>query len=66
MGWEKYPEVSIKGVKRWTDSEGKKRQATKKFWQTLSPFNTKPDGTRKTEGEIRAELIKEREEWLKS
>lgn len=60
-----YEEVSIKGTKRWKDESGKSRQKTKKFYQTLSPWNTK-DGRLKTRNEIMKEIQAEREEWMNS
>jgi nitroimidazol reductase NimA-like FMN-containing flavoprotein (pyridoxamine 5'-phosphate oxidase superfamily) len=60
----RYEEVSVKGTKRWKDSNGKWHQKTKKFWQTISPFNLK-DGRSKDYSEILREVIVERDEWLK-
>lgn len=53
-----YDEVSVKGIKRWKDKDGKQRQETRKFFQTISPFNPK------TRDEIMKEILKERQEWL--
>ena len=33
------------------------------FWQTINPFNTDAEGTIKTYGEIREELIEESKAW---
>jgi hypothetical protein len=57
-------EVSVKATRRWVDADGKKRQETRKFWQTVNPFNRKADGSLKTEADIRAEINAERDAWL--
>ena len=59
-----FNEVSIKAVKKWTGSDGKKHQQTKKFYQTVNPFNKNPDGTVKTREEIFREIVKQRDEWI--
>ena len=59
-----FQKVSVKGVKRWTDESGKKRQKTKEFWQTISPFNKRADGTPKTYIEILNAVKAERDAWL--
>ena len=60
-----FQEISVKGIKRWTDADGKKRQKTRKFWQTRSPFNTNAAGEVKSYDEIKAELCAQRDAWLK-
>jgi hypothetical protein len=60
-----FDEVAVKATRRWTDANGKKRQQTKKFWQTINPFNKNADGSVKTATQIRAEVIAERDAWLK-
>ena len=59
-----FQEVSIKATKKYIDVDGKKRQKTKKFYQTISPFNKNPDGTVKTKADIMEQILKEKEEWL--
>jgi hypothetical protein len=60
-----FNEVSLKGVKRWVDPvTGKNRQETRKFWQTVNPFNKNDKGEVKSSGEIMAELKRECDEWL--
>lgn len=59
-----FEEISCKATKVWIEN-GRRRQRTKKFWQTLSPFNRNADGTLKTDVQIRAELVAERDAWLK-
>lgn len=58
-----FDEVSIKAVYRWKEG-AKTRQRTRKFWQTINPFNKNPDGSVKTRDQIMAELMKQRDEWL--
>lgn len=61
-----FNEISVKVVKRWTDENGKKRQKTKKFYQTINPYNRNTEGSVKTREEIWAEIMKESEDWQKS
>ena len=57
-------EIAIKATHRWVDADGKKRQETRKFWQTINPFNTLPDGSLKTADDIMREITAERAAWL--
>lgn len=57
-------EVAVSATKRWTDAGGKKRQKTRKFWQTLSPFNKCADGSIKTREQILIEIQAQRDAWL--
>lgn len=59
-----FDEVSVKAVKRWTDADGKKRQETKKFLQTLNPFNRGADGLPKSREQIMREITAEKNDWL--
>ncbi len=59
-----FDEVAIKATKRWTDEAGKKRQKTRKFWQTLSPFNKCADGSIKNRDQIMSELKSQRDAWI--
>lgn len=59
-----FNEVFIRATKKWTDESGKKHQQTKKFWQTINPFNKNPDGSIKTGEQILLELKAERDQWL--
>lgn len=59
-----FDEVVVKATRRWKDETGRSRQETRKFWQTVNPFNKNPDGSLKTREQIRAELIVERDAWL--
>lgn len=54
--------VSIKAIYRWKE-DGKKRQQTRTFWQSVNPFNKNANGTVKTREQIMNELIEERRQW---
>ena len=58
-----FEEVSIKATRRWTDENGKKRQQTRKFFQTLNPFNTGAAGLPKSRDQIMSELQAEKAVW---
>lgn len=58
-----FQQVKLKGVRRWTEN-GKRRQETQEFMQTVNPFNKGADGLPKTREQILSELSKERSEWL--
>ena len=61
----KFDEVSIRGTKKWKDpATGKPRQQSRKFWQTISPFNRTTDGPPKTREQIMEELRAERAAWM--
>ena len=60
-----FQEVALKATKRWTDASGKKRQQTKKFWQTISPFNKAADGSPKSREQVMQEIKAQRDEWMK-
>jgi hypothetical protein len=59
-----FNEVKVKGTRRWTDANGKRRQETKAFMQTVNPFNKNADGSVKTYEQIKRELTAERDFWL--
>lgn len=60
----RFREVAIRGTHRWKDTEGKWHQQTRRFWQTLSPFNRDADGDPKSAAQIMAEIQQERIAWL--
>ena len=61
----KFEEVSIKRTFRWRDPvTGKVHQETKKFWQTVNPFNHGADGSPKTRGQIMFELEQQARLWM--
>lgn len=59
-----FQEVVVKRVFRWKTSDGKSRQETQKFMQTINPWNKNAAGDVKGYAEIRAELIREADLWL--
>ena len=60
-----FNEVSIRGVRKWKDPvTGKPRQETKKFYQTINPWNTTKDGNPKSREQIMAEIMAERDSWM--
>ena len=63
MATIRFQEVKLKATKRWREN-GKQRQETKVFMQTINPFNKDADGMPKTREQILAELYHERAEWL--
>lgn len=60
-----FSEVAVKATRRWVDEEGVKRQQTRKFFQTISPFNLNKDGGYKDREQIMREITAERDAWLK-
>lgn len=60
-----FNEVSVTGTKKWTEN-GKRRTKTKKFYQTINPFNKNRDGSVKTRSDILVEIMAERKAWLES
>ena len=61
----RFEEVSVKATKHWKDAKGRHRQETRKFFQTLNPFNKNADGFMKSPQEIMTEICAERDAWLK-
>lgn len=60
-----FNEVAIKRTRRWKDPEsGKNRQETRKFFQTINPFNTNAEGLPKSREEIMDEIKAEGDKWL--
>lgn len=58
-----FDEVVVKATKRWKE-DGKARTKTRKFYQTMNPFNKNADGTVKTRDQIMAEITAERDTWI--
>lgn len=58
-----FEKVELVGTKKIRDESGKIRIRTKRFMQTISPFNT-ACGRPKTRDDIMTELRREREFWL--
>ena len=61
-----FREVSVKAVYKWVDATGKRRQKTKKFSQTLNPFNRNMDGSLKSPSDILKAVNEEKAAWLES
>lgn len=61
-----FNEVAIQGQKsvKCSGGCGRRLKRSKKFWQTLSPFNKNAAGELKTREEIYEELRAERNAWL--
>ena len=60
-----FDEVAVKATRRWIDEHGKKRQETRKFFQTVNPFNKNADGGMKTREQIMREVTAKRDAWLR-
>lgn len=60
-----FDQIELKAKRVWIEN-GKRRQETKTFMQTVNPFNKNADGTRKTREQILIELHAERLAWLGS
>ena len=60
-----FSEVAIRRTVHWIE-DGKRKRKTKKFWQTISPFNKNKDGSIKHPKEILAELEVEAAAWEKN
>lgn len=58
-----YDVIHTKRTVRWRDTSGKRRQMTKRFFQTESPFNRVGD-RQKTRAEIYSEIRQEGDQWL--
>lgn len=61
-----FNEVAIHGMKsvKCAGRCGRGLKRSRKFYQTLSPFNKKQSGELKSRDEIYAELIAERKAWM--
>ena len=57
-----FEEVKIKSTFKWME-DGKKRQKTEIFMQTINPFNKNWKGKMKSRKEIMKELIAKRDKW---
>ena len=60
----RFEEVKLSATRRWTEN-GKRRQETRVFMQTINPFNKDEGGNVKTHTQIWNELKAERDEWLR-
>jgi hypothetical protein len=61
-----FSEVAIRGSKRVKCARGcgSTLMRSRKFWQTLSPFNKNAAGELKTRDEIQEQLFAERRAWM--
>lgn len=59
-----FNEVAVKATRRWVE-DGKKRQQTRKFFQTINPFNKGADGRVKDRDQIMREITAKRDAWLR-
>jgi len=59
----RFEEVKVTGRRYWKEN-GRKRQETKVFFQTLNPFNKNTEGFPKSRQQIMAELTAERAAWM--
>lgn len=65
MRIEVFEEVKLFGRKTCKCARcGKRLRRQMTFWQTLNPYNLRPDGQPKTRADIMAELQAERERWM--
>jgi hypothetical protein len=62
----RFEELKLSATRYWKDENGKRRQETKQFFQTLNPYNKNRDGLVKTRSEIWEELHAARAAWLES
>ena len=60
----RFEEVKLKATRRWREN-GKPRQETRTFMQTLNPFNRGENGMPKSRLDIMRELQEERDSWLR-
>jgi hypothetical protein len=58
-----FQEVSTRRTFRWTEN-GKRRQTTEVFMQTINPFNKNADGAPKSREEIWKEINAKADAWL--
>jgi hypothetical protein len=60
-----FREVAIRGSKTAECTGcGRKLRRSRKFWQTLNPFNKNAAGEQKSATEIQEELFTERRAWV--
>lgn len=59
-----FEEVVVRGSRVEVAADGRRRRKTKRFWQTLNPFNIDPlTGAPKTREKIYSELKQEAYRW---
>lgn len=57
--------VRVKATKKWNEN-GKRRQETREFSQTINPWNINKNGQPKTRQEIWIEINAAQKEWLEA
>ena len=57
--------VKVKATRRWVE-DGKQRQETRAFWQSMNPFNKDAKGRVKSRDAIMREILVARNAWLRS
>ena len=62
--WHDFEKVQVKGKRVWKDEDGKRRQETKVFYQTINPFNINKSGIVKSREEILQEITEQRDKWV--
>jgi hypothetical protein len=60
----KFEQVKLKATFKWRSVEGRMRQRTKVFWQTINPFNIGKGNQPKNRYEIMDELQVQKRLWL--
>lgn len=60
-----FEKVSIYAKKSGKCRCGKRRTRSEHLWMTVNPFNKNARGEVKTRQEVRADLAKRHEEWIK-
>lgn len=60
-----FEEIATTRRKTWVE-DGKKRQKTRKFRQTVNPFNKTKDGEPKSRDQIFKEVHAEADAWVNS
>ena len=58
-----YEELFLKGTRKVVDPNGKKHQVTRKFSQTLNPYNRDKSGALKSRSRILKEIREEQDAW---
>lgn len=59
-----FDEVAIRETVCWRDPKtGRRRTRTKKFFQTVNPFNRHTDGLPKSREQIRIEITRDARLW---
>lgn len=60
-----FEEVSIRAQKSYRCACGRRCRRSKKFFQTINPWNKRKDGLPKTVSDIHHEIVVEADAWRK-